>query len=231
MSKNYNTTRQKLLLPEYGRHIQSMVHSLNDIEDRAERNKQAKAVIAVMGNINPTLRDTAGFTHKLWDHLLIMSDFKLDVDSPYPKPTREELTIRPRKLTYNKGRVAHKQYGKYITRSLKAMGESDDKESVARVVSNIAKFMRAKSFEFNQEHPNNGAIIKDIKHMSNGCIEIDEEAINNIRSDYKQHLSTQTPRSNQRGPQRNQFKNRNQHNNRNFSKGGNQMRRNMPKLG
>ena len=88
MKKNYNYTRRKLYLPEYGRHIQEMIDSLMEIEDRHERNRQARAVIAVMGNLNPLLRDTADFTHKLWDHLFIMSDFQLDVDSPYPRPTR-----------------------------------------------------------------------------------------------------------------------------------------------
>ena len=83
MKKNYNYTRRKLYLPEYGRHIHEMVDSLLEIEDRTERTRQAKAVIAVMGNLNPLLRDTADFTHKLWDHLFIMSDFQLDVDSPY----------------------------------------------------------------------------------------------------------------------------------------------------
>ena len=96
MKKNYNYTRRKLYLPEYGRHIQEMIDSLQLIEDRRERNRQARAVIAVMGNRNPLLRDTADFTHKLWDHLFIMSDFQLDVDSPYPQPTRQELTITPR---------------------------------------------------------------------------------------------------------------------------------------
>ena len=86
MRHNYNYTRRKLYLPEYGRHIHEMVDSLLLIEDRAERTRQAKAVIAVMGNLNPLLRDTADFTHKLWDHLFIMSDFQLDVDSPYPQP-------------------------------------------------------------------------------------------------------------------------------------------------
>lgn len=75
MKKNYNYKRRKLFLPEYGRHIQEMVDSLLQIEDRRERNRQARAVIAVMGNLNPLLRDTADFTHKLWDHLFIMSDF------------------------------------------------------------------------------------------------------------------------------------------------------------
>ena len=77
MKKNYNSTRRKLFLPEYGRHIHEMVDSLLEIEDRRERTRQAKAVIAVMGNLNPLLRDTADFTHKLWDHLFIMSDFQL----------------------------------------------------------------------------------------------------------------------------------------------------------
>ena len=103
MKKNYNYTRRKLYLPEYGRHIQEMIDSLQLIEDRRERNRQARAVIAVMGNLNPLLRDTADFTHKLWDHLFIMSDFQLDVDSPYPQPSRQELTITPRRMATRRG--------------------------------------------------------------------------------------------------------------------------------
>ena len=105
MKKNYNYTRRKLYLPEYGRHIQEMIDSLQLIEDRRERNRQARAVIAVMGNLNPLLRDTADFTHKLWDHLFIMSDFQLDVDSPYPQPTRQELTIAPRRMEIGRAHV------------------------------------------------------------------------------------------------------------------------------
>ena len=107
MKKNYNYTRRKLYLPEYGRHIQEMIDSLLEIEDRRERNRQARAVIAVMGNLNPLLRDTADFTHKLWDHLFIMSDFQLDVDSPYPRPSRQELTVSPRPMAYSEGRIAY----------------------------------------------------------------------------------------------------------------------------
>ena len=118
MKKNYNYTRRKLYLPEYGRHIQEMIDSLQLIEDRRERNRQARAVIAVMGNLNPLLRDTADFTHKLWDHLFIMSDFQLDVDSPYPQPTRQELTIAPRRMAYSQGRIAFKHYGKYVERMI-----------------------------------------------------------------------------------------------------------------
>ena len=198
MKKNYNYTRRKLYLPEYGRHIHEMIDSLSEIEDRRERNRQARAVIAVMGNLNPLLRDTADFTHKLWDHLFIMSDFQLDVDSPYPRPSRQELTVMPRRMPYTQSRIAYKHYGKYVERMIGGLAAEQDPQVVARTVDNLARYMRTKSFEYNQEHPNNEVIIKDIKTMSEGGIELDEVALNNLRSDYKQHL----PARPQKGPQR-----------------------------
>ncbi len=219
MRKNYNYTRRKLLLPEYGRHIQEMIDSLSAIEDRRERNRQARAVIAVMGNLNPLLRDTADFTHKLWDHLFIMSDFQLDVDSPYPRPTRQELTASPRPLAYSQGRIAHKHYGKYVERMLRALAAEHDPQRVAQTVDNIARYMRSKSYEYNQEHPNNEVIVKDIKRMSGGAIEIDEVALNNLRSDYKQHFSARPQKGGQqRQQQLRQQKNRNQQHNRGYAK-------------
>ncbi len=222
MKKNYNHTRRKLYLPEYGRHIQEMVDSLQQIDDRRERNRQARAVIAVMGNLNPLLRDTADFTHKLWDHLFIMSDFQLDVDSPYPLPSRQALTVAPHRLAYPQQRIAYKHYGKYVERMIRSLDSGSDRETVARTVDSLARYMRTKSFEYNQEHPNNEVIVKDIKRMSGGTIEIDEVALNNLRSDYKQHFS---PRPQKGAPQprmRTQYaqqKNRpSQHPQRNFQK-------------
>lgn len=189
MRKNYNYTRKKLFLPEYGRHIHEMVDSLLGIEDRKERNRQARAVIAVMGNLFPLLRDTSDFTHKLWDHLFIMSDFQLDVDSPYPRPSRQELTVSPRPMRYSQSRITYKHYGKYVEHIIRALDRESDPAAVADTVDNLARYMRAKSYEYNQEHPNNEVIIKDIRRMSGGGIEIDETSINNLRNDYKQHLS------------------------------------------
>ncbi len=218
MNKNYNYKRDKLHLPEYGRHIQGMVSSLSDIADRDERTKQAHAVIAVMGNLNPMLRDTADYTHKLWNHLFIMSDFQLDVDSPYPKQSRQELHIVPAKMSYSKQRIRYKHYGRYLPAIIKELASKDDLQSVAMTVDNLARFMRTKSFEFNQEHPNNEVIIKDMKNMSDGGIEIDENAINNIRSDYKQYQTVRTSKSPSRPQQRPPQKNRAQHPVRNFTK-------------
>ena len=189
MKKNYNYTRPKLYLPEYGRHIQEMVESLIEIEDREERTRQAKAVIAVMGNLNPLLRDTADFAHKLWDHLIIMSDFRLDVDSPYSLPSRQDLMVKPRHLEYPQGYISHKHYGKYVGKILRSLSDEKRPEAVANTVDNVARYMRAKSFEYNQEHPNNEVIIKDIKRMALGTIEVDEEAISSLKSDYKQNFT------------------------------------------
>ena len=138
-----------------------------------------------MGNLNPLLRDTADFTHKLWDHLFIMSDFQLDVDSPYPRPSRQDLTVAPRRMPYSQRRILFKHYGKYVGEMIRSLvGKSSP--DVSRTVDNLARYMRAKSYEYNQEHPNNEVIIKDIKKMSGNAIQIDEVALNNIRSDYKQ---------------------------------------------
>lgn len=186
MEKNYNFQRKKLLLPEYGRHIHEMVDYLSTIEDRELRNKQTRTVIAVMGNLNPLLRDTADFTHKLWDHMFIMAEFKLDVDSPYPIPTHATLSPAPEKLRYPTKRIAMKHYGKNIEKMIRTLKDEKDAAAVELVIGNLAKYMRTKSFEYNQEHPNNEVIIKDIKKMSDNMITVDEVALNNLKSDYKQ---------------------------------------------
>jgi hypothetical protein len=186
MNKNYNYERKKLQLPEYGRHIHEMVDFLSTIDDRTERNRQARAVIGVMGNLFPLLRDTADYTHKLWDHMFIMADFNLDVDSPYPIPTAAELAPHPLKMAYPTRRIAIKHYGKNAEKMLRALAAEGDSKAVRTEVGNLARFMRTKSYEYNEEHPNNEAIIRDIKRMAGGQIAIDEAAVGNLRSEYKE---------------------------------------------
>lgn len=202
MKKNYNYKRRKLFLPEYGRHIHEMVDSLMAIEDRHERNRQARAVIAVMGNLNPLLRDTADFTHKLWDHLFIMSDFQLDVDSPYPRPARQDLMVTPQPMRYSQSRIPHKHYGKYVGAMIRRIAAEQSDADIAPAMDGIARYMRAKSYEYNMEHPNNEVIIKDIKQMSGGSIILDESALNNLRNDYKQHFTARPQNNKQKGQQR-----------------------------
>lgn len=216
MRKNYNYTRSKLYLPEYGRHIQQMVDSLLLIEDRQERTRQAKAVIAVMGNLNPTLRDTEDFKHKLWDHLFIMSDFRLDVDSPYQQPSRQDLTIVPQKMPYPQTHIMFKHYGKYAQRLVQMLASKQGSRTAEREVANVARFMRSKSYEYNNEHPNNESIIRDIHLMAGGNVEVDLSEVSTMRSEYRPGLSSRPQKRSKMqrsNGQRKQQKssNRNQH--------------------
>lgn len=186
MDKNYNFERKKLMLPEYGRHIHQMVDYLCTIEDRALRNEQAQVVVEVMGNINPVLRDATDFKHKLWDHLLIMSDFKLDVDSPYPMPDRHAVQPKPDKLEYPSKKITYRHYGKNIEHMLAGLKDIPDEQARRTIAINIAKYMRAKAYEYNQEYLPNDIILNDIHKMSHGVITLTEEEINSARNDYKQ---------------------------------------------
>lgn len=208
MRKNYNYTRRKLYLPEYGRHIHEMIDSLLLIENRAERTRQAKAVIAVMGNLNPLLRDTADFKHKLWDHLFIMSDFKLDVDSPYPQPSRQELELKPKKLRYPQSRITFKHYGKYAHQMVRKIATRSGGASSDDML-NIARYMRAKSYEFNNEHPNNESIVRDVRIMSEGAISMDASALQTMRHEY--HRRPQQRNQKGRNNQKRNNNNRGKH--------------------
>ena len=185
LNKNYNSNREHLVLPEYGRHIFKIVRALCEIEDDERRNIEAKRVIDIMGNINPGLRDSPMFRHKLWDHLFIMSDFKLEIDSPYPKPTREALVLKPRRLEYPKKRFTHKQYGNHIREVLnKLKNVEDNDDHVQTVAADVARFMKYKSYEYNQEYPCNDVIVNDIKNFTEGGIVLEESVLRDTKPDY-----------------------------------------------
>ena len=141
----YNTEREHLIIPEYGRHIQKMVNQAVAMEDREERNKCAKSIIAVMGNLNPHLRDVPDFQHKLWDQLFMISDFKLDVDAPYPKPSPEELSERPEPLAYPQNFPKYRFYGNNIKRMIDVAVKWEDGDKKDALVMTIANHMK-KSF-------------------------------------------------------------------------------------
>ena len=141
----YNTEREHLIIPEYGRHIQKMVNQAIAMEDREERNKCANSIIAVMGNLNPHLRDVPDFQHKLWDQLFMISDFKLDVDAPYPIPSPEELAERPQPLAYPQNFPKYRFYGNNIKRMIDVAVKWEDGDKKDGLVMTIANHMK-KSF-------------------------------------------------------------------------------------
>ncbi len=168
----YNTSRGKLLLPEYGRNVQNMIRHAMELEDRNERNRAAIAIIEVMGQLNPHLRDVDDFRHKLWTHLFIMSDFQLDVDSPYEIPKREVLEEKPQQMPYPKSKIRYGHYGQYtqlILEGAKNMSE-DEKEFLKDKMGN---FMKKQFLIHNNNTVENNVIAQQMKELSHGVLEID----------------------------------------------------------
>jgi len=172
----YNTQLPHLQIPEYGRNIQVMIDHCITIEDRDERNKCAKAIIQIMGQLNPHLRDIADFTHKLWDHLFVISKFKLDVDSPYPRPNAETFTTKPKVVPYPATKIRYKHYGKTIERIIdvaKTYEEGPEKKELSRLIANHLK----KSYvNWNKDSVTDDVIFKQFKEMTNNELVIDENS-------------------------------------------------------
>ena len=167
---DYNTQRKKLALPEYGRHIQQMVDYIASVEDREERNRLAKSLVAIMGNLNPHLRDINDFKHKLWDHLFIMSDFKLDIDSPYPIPSLEQYNEKPRRVPYPGNPIKFKHYGRIIEMMIEkavAMEEGPEKDALKQLIANQ---MKKANITWNKESVSDDDIFRDMQTLSNGML-------------------------------------------------------------
>lgn len=165
VNMEYNTQRKKLQLPEYGRNIQSMVDYLLTIQDRQKRTEQAFAVIDVMGNLNPQLRDVPDFRHKLWDHLAIMSDFQLDIDAPYPMPEREILHKTPEKIPYSSGVIRARHYGKSVEKMVEKIKEIEDPEQRRALIALTANHMKKSYLTWNRDSVEDNQIISDINEM------------------------------------------------------------------
>lgn len=138
----YNSAREHLILPEYGRNIQKMINFAKTVEDKEERNKVVNAIIKLMGMMNPHLRDVDDYNHKLWDHVFILSQFELDVDSPYPVPAKESFESKPERLPYPSGRIRFGHYGKTIQNMIKQVEECQEpekKKGMATMTMNLMK--------------------------------------------------------------------------------------------
>jgi hypothetical protein len=168
----YNTERPHLIIPEYGRHIQKMVDYAVSLEDRDERNKVAKSIISVMGNLNPHLRDVPDFQHKLWDQLFIISDFKLDVDSPFDKPSREELTERPETLKYPQNHPKYRFYGNNIKRMIDVAVNWEEGDKKEGLILTIANHMKKCFLNWNKDTVEDDVIFSHLYELSEGKINL-----------------------------------------------------------
>lgn len=171
----YNTSRNKLVLPEYGRNIQKMVKLTKAEPDKEKKKKMIQAIIAIMGNMNPHLRDIADFKHKLWDHLAMISEFDLDLDSPYELPEIETLSAKPEKVPYNTKRAKFKHYGQTIEKMVEVAVDMEDGELKNILIQLIANHMKKSYLTWNKEAVADEHIFKDLKTLSEGKIDLNTE--------------------------------------------------------
>lgn len=175
----YNSGRNKLRIPEYGRNVQKMVEHAMTIEDDKKRNETAKAIIDVMGNMTPHLRDVADFQHMLWDQLFIISDFQLDVESPFPKPTREMIFQRPDSLDYPQNFPKYRFYGNNIKRMIDEALKLEDGDKKDALIMIIANHMKKSYLSWNRDSVKDEMIFQHLSELSNGKINltIEEEQL------------------------------------------------------
>jgi hypothetical protein len=181
MAFEYNTSLKKLVLPEYGRNIHMMVDYIKTIEDKAERNRLAFAVVAVMGNLNPHLRDINDFKHKLWDHIALIADFDLDIDYPYDPPRPETFLEKPKIVPYGTHTIRYKHYGKCIEMIIEAVCDLPESDEKDRLINIIANHLKKSYLTWNRESVDDEVVINDYKVLSKGRIDVSKIKLTETR--------------------------------------------------
>ncbi len=174
MELEYNSSRNKLVISEYGRHIQKLVEHAITLKDKLERQKMANGIIDIMGELNPQLRDVADFKHKLWDHLFVISNFELDVDSPYEKPIIEKLFEKPEPLAYPNSKIKYNHYGKVIELMIDEAIKMEDQELKSKLVIAIANQMKKSYVNWNLDTVEDEIILNQLTKLSNGKLSVPE---------------------------------------------------------
>lgn len=171
----YNTGRDKLIISEYGRNVQKLVKHALSIEDREKRTKFAKVIVQIMGQLNPSARETSDYLHKLWDHLYIISDFKLDVDSPYPPPSKEILTTKPEMIQYRDNNIRYKVYGSNIEKIIKVAKTFEEGPEKKALIHTIANHLKKSYLNWNRDSVNDELIFEHLEKLSSGDLKLHED--------------------------------------------------------
>ncbi|ALM19897.1 hypothetical protein JCM19294_768 [Nonlabens tegetincola] len=213
-SLEYNTERNKLNIPEYGRHIQKLVEHCKSLPSKEERNKMAHAIIGVMGNLNPHLRDVPDFQHKLWDQLFIIADFDLDVESPYPIPDKEELEARPERMSYPQKRPKYRFYGNNIQNMIDVAVSWEKGEKREALTFIIANHMKKSFLNWNKDSVDDSVIFGHLFEMSDGAINLAAKDEDLLESKSLIYRNTNSNRSRNNNHRRNNGKKNNRNNQR-----------------
>ena len=189
----YNTSQEKLVLPEYGRHVHQLVQHAIQIKDREQRNIAAQTIIGIMGSLMPHLREIPDFKHKLWDHLFIISEFKLDIDAPYPAPSHAEMVEKPNNVPYSQSHIRQKHYGKILVDMIRETGKLADCQQRDSLILLLATQMRKSYVTWNRSELNNDQIAQDIWDISDGKITLSPELMQFIEQQPVVRENNQAP--------------------------------------
>jgi hypothetical protein len=170
----YNTQRGQISISEYGRNVQKMVDSALKIEDREKRTKAAQNIVNVMSLLNPQVRELVDYKHKLWDHLYIISNFKLDVDSPFPPPSKDVTKVKPEHLNYPASDIRYKYYGKVMQDMIRQIASLPDSTEKTQITQNLANFMKMSYLTWNKDTVDDTTIFKHLDELSKGEMKVDD---------------------------------------------------------
>ena len=172
---DYNTSRNNILIPEYGRNVQKMVEYALTIEDREKRNDLALRIVKIMTQMHIKAGNYGDTNHKIWDHLFIISDYKLDVDAPYPMPDKEKVAAKPQVIEYSNGKIRNRTYGRNLEKIVQKAIEFEDGEEKAALVSLIANNLKKYYLNWNRNTVDDEQILKDLYRISDGKLSLPED--------------------------------------------------------
>ena len=196
----YNTEKEQIVISEYGRCVQEMIKKLSEIEDREQRTEAARYIISVMVQMNPNIKQSSDYEHKLWDHLYMISGYNLDVDSPYAPPVPLEKQNKPQHIGYQNNNIKYGHYGQYLIKMIEAASQEENDEVREALAYSLASQMKRNYLEWNKSVVNDQVIIDDLKNISKGRLIIADESRLNGNTDLgKVQPQAKQPQQQQQG--------------------------------
>jgi hypothetical protein len=195
----YNSQREKLVIPEYGRNVQKMIDQAVLIEEKDQRTRAAYAIVGIMSQINPGIKESVDYQRTLWDHMFIISQFKLDVDGLFPPPSQEVLTLKPQKVEYSDGRIRYRHYGKNIEGMIEKAIAFDDGPEKEALIHVIANHMKKSYLNWNRDSVDDETILGQLSKLSDGKLVLKEDKRLTATSDILARNKVKKKKFQQRG--------------------------------
>lgn len=170
----YNTQRNKLKITDYGRNVAKLIDYCKTLDDRDERNKMAETIIDVMAHVNPKVKERTDYRHILWDHMMLIANYELDVDSPYPIEHEEDTILHPHPIKHQESNIHYRHYGRALEDMVKAVAEMEDSPERQKIVSQIAHTMKRQYLQWNRETVEDELIVEQLTELSGGRLSLPE---------------------------------------------------------